>query len=330
MSGLRGEDMNLKAAVVEQLEDDGHLKSFKMYAKPNGHITVAFADEFENARRGPFHFLDERDERKFEQGFGQCKTWKLPKSRFIKVNDEGVFKHSWSGIPTERYSLTYYALSLPEFAVPTKVEFKDPHSGRLYSNRITRDDQNNRIVLYLNCRSSRGIFDFTLHVTFRTDRNDFRNFTPSDEHNKQQDAEIPRYEDLLVPDEGRAVIQFFLQKFGAMQVPPDPSFSQIALVPQVQPKVITQLPDSREAKTEVPEKLLAKKADLSHYLDGAGLTEKQREVASLKWEYGFSVLRIAKRQRLHRSTVQERLARAQRKLRSTFGAAAPTLVADDE
>lgn len=64
--------MILKALIVEQLECDGYLKTFEMYAEPGRHLRVAFADESENPRSGPFHFLDRRDERRFEAGFAHC------------------------------------------------------------------------------------------------------------------------------------------------------------------------------------------------------------------------------------------------------------------
>lgn len=317
--------MNLKAVVIEQLEDDGYLKTFKMYADPGRDITVAFADEYEDedesTRSGPFHFLDEDHGREFEKGIGECKAWKLPKSRFYLIRDEGVFKHSWAGIPTERSSLSYYALSLPKFAVPTKVEFKDPHSGRIYSNKITRDDRRNRIALYLECRSSRGLFDFSLHVSFRIDRSDFRDYTSSEEHNRQDDPEISSYEQMLMPDEKRAVVQFFAQKLGVLQISPDPSGHQFELVPPAQSKMIPQRATSPETKSNAPEKLLAKKNNLSRYLslEAVELTDIQREVISLRLEHALPVAEIARRLGKNRKTIQEHLLAAQRRIEHARG-----------
>jgi hypothetical protein len=311
--------MILKAVVIDQLEHDGHLRTFKMFAEPGQDITVAFADEYEDLRSGPFHFLDEHRETEFAKAFGECKVWKLPKSRFSMVNDEGVFKHSWANIPTERSSLSYYALSLPELAVPTRVEFKDPHSDRLYSNRTIRDDQRNRIVLYLECRSSRGSFDFSLHVTFRHDRSDFRNFQSSDEHNKLHDARIPSYDHLLMPDQSLAVVQFFSQDVGAMQMSPDLPSVPFEVIPSVQPKITPQRAASKEAKSNAPDKLLARKRDLSEIFDGANLTDIQREVASLKWEYEFPVAAIARRLGKHKSTIEESLSAAEKRMAHAHG-----------
>jgi hypothetical protein len=58
-----------------------------------------------------------------------------------------------------------------------------------------------------------------------------------------------------------------------------------------------------------------KQTDLSQYFDAAELTERQRECASLKWEYGLGVTEIARRLGLgHHSTVQEVLKAVDTKL----------------
>jgi len=290
--------MILKALIVEQLEFDGHLKTFEMYAEPGRNLSVAFADESENPRSGPFHFLDRRDESRFEDGFAHCTLWKLSRTKFITKSEEFVFKHSWRGIPTEQGFLSCYTLSLPEFAVPTCVEFKDRHAARLDADKIIRDDQRNRIVLYFECRAANGcVSSFSLHVAFRIDRSDFRNFE-SREHNNQ----LP-YECSLKPEDKLAMAQFFSPAVGALG----------------QPKIAPQRAASKEAKSNAPVELLANRKDYSRFFIDAKLTDKQRLVASLRWEHGLSVLAIAKRLRLHKSTIEEHLALAQRKLDFAFG-----------
>ena len=67
--------------------------------------------------------------------------------------------------------------------------------------------------------------------------------------------------------------------------------------------------------SETPLKgLPAKKCDLSSYFDGAKLTDKQRECASLAWEYGLSVSEIAQRLKRHRTTIDQNLALAKKKI----------------
>jgi hypothetical protein len=47
--------MMLKALIVEQLEADGTIRSFKMQPSQNGRdLVVAFPDEYEERRVGPF------------------------------------------------------------------------------------------------------------------------------------------------------------------------------------------------------------------------------------------------------------------------------------
>jgi hypothetical protein len=54
--------MMLKALIVEQLDADGILRTFRMQPSNSGRdIVVAFADEYEEPRYGPVHFLDEED-----------------------------------------------------------------------------------------------------------------------------------------------------------------------------------------------------------------------------------------------------------------------------
>jgi hypothetical protein len=57
-----------------------------------------------------------------------------------------------------------------------------------------------------------------------------------------------------------------------------------------------------------------KKCDMEHFFDAAKLTDKQREVASLSWEYELKVAQIARRLGKHRKTVDELLAAAQKKV----------------
>jgi predicted DNA-binding protein (UPF0251 family) len=62
------------------------------------------------------------------------------------------------------------------------------------------------------------------------------------------------------------------------------------------------------------EKLPAKTADLSQYLDEAQLTDRQRECFSLKFEYGLRFSAIANRLGISRKTVDEHIAAARRRM----------------
>ena len=75
-----------------------------------------------------------------------------------------------------------------------------------------------------------------------------------------------------------------------------------------------QTTSAKPGNIEQVEKLPVKKSDMTRYFDAAKLTEKQREVASLAWERGLTVTEIARRIRKHRTTVDESLAAAKKKI----------------
>ena len=294
--------MFVNAVIVEQLEHDGNLRSFTMWTQPRRPLTAGFPDEHDSS--GPFYFPDEYHQKAFEKGFAGCRMRKLPKSRFIAIDGDTIFKNSWAGIPTALGVLSFYALSLPEFAVPSLIEFKNPRSQRRYPCTVIRDDHRNRFVAYLGCRSSHETFDFSLQVNFRSDRGAFRNAEYSDQHTTNQLERIPDYQH-VVPE---TVRQFF------SQVPP----SQ-ATLSFVNHGISGEQSVSRAAAKSSPtDKLPAKKTDMSRYFDVAKLTERQREVGSLHWEYALPVAEIARRLELDRKTVQEHLDAVERKVKYKF------------
>lgn len=173
--------MMIKALIVEQLEEDGTLRSLMMQPSQQGHdLVVAFADEYDDERSGPFHFLNDRDERRYQDGFAKCRARKIGRGHFYQKGTSFHVKTSWTGIPTERNWLSYYALSLPEFGIPQRLSVKDPPSNRQYRRSVTRDDERNRYVIYLKCASSHGQFDFSLSCDFVLDHNGFSSSTYED------------------------------------------------------------------------------------------------------------------------------------------------------
>jgi DNA-directed RNA polymerase specialized sigma24 family protein len=74
-------------------------------------------------------------------------------------------------------------------------------------------------------------------------------------------------------------------------------------------------PSQRKLQRDIDLPALGQKQqDLSHYFNQAKLTELQRDVLSLKLEYGWSVTDIAKRLGLHRTTVDEHLKAGEKKI----------------
>ncbi|HLK61380.1 MAG TPA: effector-associated domain EAD1-containing protein [Chthonomonadaceae bacterium] len=184
------------SAVVEQLETDGTIKTLNIKPEFGRHeIEVAFADEYEDNRTGPFHFLREDDAQRFTDAFAACKSRRVGKRNFQRTGENIHFSVRWFGIPTT-YA-PYYVLSLPEYAIPTSLSIielnkttepwgSDLERGRSFKigrlkiilisktndyechRTVIRDDLRNRFVIYLPCQTSRSdkTFDFRLSCQF--------------------------------------------------------------------------------------------------------------------------------------------------------------------
>ncbi|MHC4425549.1 MAG: hypothetical protein ACYSYV_05560 [Planctomycetota bacterium] len=203
--------MDVRALIVEQLEADGSLRTFRMV--PGRHlVTVAFPEEYQNQRSGPFHFLNREEERRFGEGFATAQARRVGADRFKVSKGRYMFRTSWQGIPTEHNYLTYYALSLPEQAVPDEIRAYDPHSGHEYKKHVTRDDDRKRFVIYIDCRSSRGMFDFVLETAFRLAPADFPGSTYKDTKTDDYGRQVDQYTWYLKQKEARKVQQFFADR----------------------------------------------------------------------------------------------------------------------
>ena len=205
--------MDVRALIVEQLERDGTLRTFRMVPDFRERLTVAFPEEYADPRYGPFHFLDNRYAQAFREGFAAAQSRRLGSSRFKSDGLNCQFRTSWMGIPTERNCLTYYALSFPEECVPYSLSVSDPHTGREYKKHVTRDDDRKRFTVYLECRSSRGAFDFELETAFRFDPDGFAFSEYTDDHTDPYGRQIDQYTWFLDEDERSKVQQFFAGNF---------------------------------------------------------------------------------------------------------------------
>jgi hypothetical protein len=162
--------MIVKALVIEQLEADGTLRTFKFHPDGDRDLVVAVADEYDEPREGPFHFLDDEYATAFSQGFAECKRRRVGTKHLSRKNDAFLFNTGWEGIPTKRQEVSYYALSLPQFAILTDLKITDPRQpAREFKRSVTRDDQRHRYVIYIECSSSFGRFDFVLFSSFIID-----------------------------------------------------------------------------------------------------------------------------------------------------------------
>jgi hypothetical protein len=205
--------MDTHALIIEQLEWNGILKSFTLEATPDlGKMWVAYPDEYEDERTGAFHFLDEGYENLFEQKLAKCRNAKLPNEKFNMDGDNFHFTTTWNNIPTKSGHLTFYSLYLPEFAVPDEVHILDTfQKEKEFKKVIYRDDPKNRYIVFLECRSKVGIFNFRLHAKFHKDTLTFNQSKYNDNNTIGFNEGEPHvaWEYLLAEKEADKVHNFF-------------------------------------------------------------------------------------------------------------------------
>ncbi len=175
--------MNIHAIIHEQIDWDGTIRSFQLKEKEElGDLWVAFPGDYGDERDGPFFFLDREYKTWFDTKRANCRHARIAPECFFKEGKDYVFRTEWHRVPTLRGYLTYYALYLPEFAVPTEISFSDPYAkGKEYARTVFRDDENNRFVLYIECSSRRGTFSFDTFAKFHFDESNFKNESYQDE-----------------------------------------------------------------------------------------------------------------------------------------------------
>jgi DNA-binding CsgD family transcriptional regulator len=112
---------------------------------------------------------------------------------------------------------------------------------------------------------------------------------------------VPRFEDAL------SVVQSF---HGRLPLPTYQARNALGLSAALE----SEKQKSRKRFPKGFEKLPSKCENLRRYFENANLTERQEQCASLRLEYGRPIADIARRLGLHRTTVQEYLARAEEKI----------------
>ncbi|OYE00197.1 hypothetical protein [Nostoc sp. 'Peltigera membranacea cyanobiont' 232] len=204
--------MLVHSLIIEQLQSDGTLKTFRMRSgNSDTEIVVAFADEYEEPREGPFYFLDKQQAQSFARGFAECESRRLGKKYFRCLEDSYQINLSWYGISTEWNKLSLYSLSLPEYAIPNCLHIVDPHNrAHEFKRSLVRDDLNNRFIIYLQCRSRHGQFNFDLNCKFTIDTSNF-SLAQYGDHFTSNDPYRQDYLGLL-PLEEEVKVQEFLQK----------------------------------------------------------------------------------------------------------------------
>ena len=182
--------MNVTMLVVELLDWDRQLKTLTYRAGKGRDLWVAHLDEYRDQRSGPFYLLDPEQEQDFARQLRERRSRTV--GRYEELGGGVIrFRTEWRGISTVRTTLSCYAFGLPPAAVPDTIEFTDPHAlGRSYRYTAIYDDQHERIVCYLNCRSKFGSFDFDLTTTFHHDAEACRNFITTSSGSHEPDIDF--------------------------------------------------------------------------------------------------------------------------------------------
>lgn len=205
--------MNVKGIIVEQLDWDGTSKSLTVEPDNNGQLWVAFPTDYDEPRNGPFYFQSPHYNNKFNEGFAICQARRITNDNFFETNGLFTYKTTWQNIPTERNSLSYYALYLPEYAVPKEIKLLDPFTeDRQYKRTVFKDEQQPRYIIYLQCISRYSKFNFNIVCKFKNDNEGFAKSSYQDEYHQDFYAQPEEWKNLLNIKETEKTQQFFADK----------------------------------------------------------------------------------------------------------------------
>jgi hypothetical protein len=208
---LKDNRMNVKSIVVERIEWNATSKSLTLEPDNNGHLWVAFPTDYDEPRNSPFYFQNAKYEHKYHKGFAECRARRVTKNNFFETFGIFTYKTSWQNIPTERNSISYYSLYLPEYAVPIEIHLLDPYSkGREYKRTIFKDQQQPRYIIYLQCASRYGVFSFDIICRFHKDEEGFEKSSYTDEFQQDFYAQPEEWKHFFKDSEREKVEQYFI------------------------------------------------------------------------------------------------------------------------
>ena len=111
----------VNSVIIEQLEFNGTLKTVELSSDLMGKIIISFPDEYTDKRNSPFHFQYRIHDKAVRKLFKANGIRRLDLSNFRQSDSEFRVNIPWRNIPTKSGELSYYAISLPEYAVPVEV-----------------------------------------------------------------------------------------------------------------------------------------------------------------------------------------------------------------
>lgn len=212
--------MLVNALIIEYLDIKGTLKTFKMYPKGKCEtITVAFADEYdEDIGDSPFFFLDNKDGKRFRKQFAKCQARRLTQKNFRRLKyNTYEFNIFWQGIPVKDNQTSYYALSLPQYSIPSNLHIIDPRSKKELNRSVIKDTQNKTFIIYVECvyphenySNNSNSFDFRLDCQFSIDKSKFTTFEYKDDNSTSY--AYPDSWKNYVSSENQPKVEAFLQQ----------------------------------------------------------------------------------------------------------------------
>jgi hypothetical protein len=175
--------MQVKGLIVEELNEQGELKSFVLNNDYGiGDLWIAFPDEYDNPRTGPFHFLDDSYEKLFSTVYKDKNMRKVGSKRLKEIGyRQFEFYTNWDNIPVQAsYELYYYSLYLPKFAYPINVDFELSIKNQWDDRLIKFVKDKERYIIYIACKGSDDQFnkrpqDLKLTVHYEINKNLFEN-----------------------------------------------------------------------------------------------------------------------------------------------------------
>lgn len=149
--------MQVNGLIVDDLNEKGELKSFVLNKDYKiGDLWIAFPDEYDTPRKGPFHFLDNSYEKLFSSVYENKQIRKAGSNNFREIgNNQFEFKTNWNNIPVRvSWELYYYSLYLPKFAFPLAIDYKLAIRSQYDTNLLKVVKDKDRYVIYIMCKGS--------------------------------------------------------------------------------------------------------------------------------------------------------------------------------
>jgi hypothetical protein len=200
--------MQINSVIIEQVDEDKSIKTVQLHSN-KGRLTIAFADEYEDEREGPFYFQNSLHEKEFQRQINIERPRRLGQKYYRIDGNTHKLSIIYRGIPTARNELTYYALSLPKFALPLQIDLINPHAKSQLRKSVIKDEQRERYIIYVQCSSKHGIFNFDLECFFEINRSKFNSIHYRDNFNIDPYTNYDEWS-LHVTDNEKQMINYYL------------------------------------------------------------------------------------------------------------------------